>query len=215
MNPFEIIQRTIEVDDFTIRRASGDAERVLEARALRYGVPYEVTDNGGRSFYHEVWRAGVFARSIAQRGGRIPLHWHHQTGTMPYGAVFEVDDSPTDLIFRARIVNGERGDEMVELVEMGAVNGVSVGANIVRDRKFGGGVERLEAALKEVSLTSHAQIADGEILAMRAVIEDEQVGSHTHSITTPPPPPDVSGDQDSGTPVLDEALEFINSLERP
>lgn len=219
MSQLTVVQRTIEVDDFTITRAhSGVPERVLEARALRYGTPYEVSDNGGRSFYHEVWRAGVFAKSLRERGasGKIPMHWHHRTHDMPYGAVFGVDDSDTDFIFRARIASGDRGDEMIELIEMGAVNGVSVAASILRERKFGGGVERIEAALKEISLTSHAQISDGEILAMRAVTEAVDTTSHTHSIDVPEALDDEESGTDEGdTPALNEALEFINSLQRP
>lgn len=213
MNPITIIQRTIEVDDFTVKRAVNHSERILTARALRYGTPYEVTDDGGKSFYHEVWRAGVFAKTINEAGDRrqIPMHWHHRHHEMPYGAVIGVEDSANDFIFRARIVNGERGDEMIELIDMGAVNGVSVSARVLRDRKFGGGVERIEAALKEISLTSHAQIGDGEILAMRAVTE--QTEGETDEDETDDATDSTSGE--SGTPVLDEALEFINSLQRP
>ena len=202
----ELVERVLEVDDFQIVRASGTSERILEARALRYGIAYEVSDNGGRSFYHEVWRAGVFAKSIAQRAGlgRIPIHWHHQRATMPYGAIVGTTDSKTDFVFRARIVNGERGDEMLELVEMGAVPGVSVGARPIQDRAFNGGVERVEAGLQEISLTSSAQIADGEILAVRAVMEqDEQVGQ------------EQDDDEVIETPALDEVTAYLNSLERP
>ena len=209
-----IVERVLEVDDFHVERAVGTAERTITARALRYGVPYEVSDDGGRSFYHEVWRAGVFNKSLMQRGDKpltedapfkgIPIHWHHQRSQLPYGAVVGVVDSPSDFVFRARIVNGDRGDEMLELIETRAVNGISVGARPMQNRSFNGGVERIEAALSEISLTTSAQISDGEILAVRAVMEqDEQVGQEQddHEVIE--------------TPALDEVTAYLNSLERP
>jgi HK97 family phage prohead protease len=209
MKNLEVIQRTLLVDDISIDRALVK-ERIVRARALRYAVPYEVSDNGGRSFYHEVWRAGVFARSISERGerGKIPTHWHHQRNEKPYGAVVGMEDSASEFIFRARVVNGDRGDEMLELIEMGAVNGVSVGARPIVNRGFGGGIERVEAALLEISFTSHAQIADGEILAVRAVLTDDDQQVVEEGEQSDPPPP-------VETPELDAARQYLASLERP
>jgi HK97 family phage prohead protease len=206
MKNLEVIQRTVLVDDFTVKRAA--SERIVEARALRYATPYEVSDDG-RKFYHEVWRAGVFAKSIAQRGerGRIPMHWHHQRSEKPYGAVVGMADSAVEFIFRSKIVVGDRGDEMLDLVEMGAVNGVSVGARPLVNRSFGGGIERVEAALLEISFTSHAQILDGEILAVRAVLTDDQQAVEEEEQGDPPPPVE--------TPELDAARQYLASLERP
>jgi HK97 family phage prohead protease len=209
MKNLEVIQRTLLVDDISIDRAMVK-ERIVRARALRYAVPYEVSDNGGRSFYHEVWRAGVFARSISERGerGRIPTHWHHQRQEKPYGAVVGMEDSASEFIFRARIVNGDRGDEMLELIEIGAVNGVSVGARPIVNRSFGGGLERVEAALLEISFTSHAQIADGEILAVRAVMTDDETDTETDEEAGEETPP-------VETPELDAARQYLSTLERP
>jgi len=201
MKPIKMIERLIEVDDLVVQRASvGSPERILEARALRYGIPYNVTDDG-RSFYHEAWRSGVFDKSLVQRGanGGIPVKWHHKHDQLPYGAVIGATDSKVEFVFRAKIVNGDRGDEMIELIEMGAVGGVSVGARIFQDRRIQGGYERIEAGLNEISLSSNVQIPDGKILAMRAVIEgiDEEV------------------DEQIETPSLSEAEAYLASLKRP
>jgi len=188
------------IDDCEIKRADASGGRILVGRAIRYGVPYEVSDDGGRSFYHEVWRAGVFSRSISHKSGAIPLHFHHRRDELPFG-VAQLSDTKADLMFNAPIVRGERGDEMLELIEMGAVLGVSLGASPIVNEIFRGeGVERVEAKLNELSLTAHAQIGDGEVLAIRAITEPEN---------------NENDPDEDETPNLDEARQTIDALERP
>lgn len=197
----QMINRSLDITDVTIeRRPEG---RTLICRALTYGRPYSVTDDGAR-FYTEVWRAGVFAKSIAQRGPRerIPLMTLHERRRLPIGAVLDVQDNAKDFIFRSKVSDTRDGDEALTLIEDGVLTGVSVGAHILANRAITGGVERVEAALHEISLApaSMSQFPDAGVLAVRAFMlpEDEPLLM-----------PDVL------TPSLDEARTRLAALTRP
>jgi HK97 family phage prohead protease len=199
----EVINRSLEVSDIDIQRTAEG--RTIIARALTYGVPYEVSDDGGRSFYNEVWRAGVFDKSIAQAGakGRIPLMVIHDRRKLPIGATIGIDADRSAFIFRAKVSNTRDGDEALELIHDGVLTGVSVGARILNARRTTNGVERIEAALQEISLAPAflSQMSDGQVLAVRALSTDlgdivEQQGP-------------------VATPALDDARNFLTNLTKP
>lgn len=194
----EIIQRSLELDSIDVQR---DGEgRTLIGRALTYNVPYDVSDDGGRSRYHEVWRAGVFAKSIAQRAGRIPLMLLHDHRRLPIGATTGVEPSDEAFIFRAKISRTRDADEALELVRDGALTGISVGARPLNNRRLAGGVERIEAVLHELSLVPIGQMSDGGVLALRADVIELEVPEVVDQVATPH---------------LDEARAFLEQLARP
>lgn len=204
MSTLTVIQRHLELDDLTVER-SGDGRTIL-ARALTYGVPYEVTDDGGRTFYHEVWRSGVFRRSIDHRQGRFPVLTMHDRRRLPVGATLGIEPNDSAFIFRAKISNTRDGDEALELVRDGVLTGISVGARPLNNRKIERGVERVEAALVEISLctTGISQMADAMVLAVRAHVDGDGDGD--------------DGDADGGdtdTPALDEARALLEGLTCP
>lgn len=198
----EQVRRSLEIDDIAVERSSQG--RILTARALTYNTPYDVSDDGGRSWYQEVWRAGVFTKSLTQRAGKIPMLITHDRRAMPIGATIGAVDDPGAFIFRAKVSNTQAGDEALELINDGALTGISVGAVSLKDREVKRGVvERIEAKLAEISLTPFAQMADGQVLAVRADINNND---------------DDDGEiieQSQGTPALDEARRVVESLERP
>jgi len=165
-----LITRGLEIDELCVER-SGDG-RTIEARALTYGVPYTVSDDGGRSYYTEKWSPNVFTKSIAQRGGRIPLLVSHDRRRLPIGATIGAVESDSSFVFRAKVSRTRDGDEALELVQDGALTGVSVGARIVQQRAIEGGFEQLVARMEEISLSPFAQMADAHVLAVRADIRD-------------------------------------------
>lgn len=193
-----VVRRSLELDDLVVERSSNG--RTIIARALTYGVPYRVSDDGGRSFYDEIWRSGVFDKSLTQRSGRIPLMVTHDRRSLPVGATLGAEPDTGAFIFRGKISNTRDGDDALELINDGALTGISVGARILNNRSINRStVERVEAALSEISLTPFAQMSDGEILAVRADIETEVF------IGTDPTP----------TPNLSEAQAYLATLIRP
>jgi uncharacterized protein len=198
-----IVQRSLELDDIVVERT--DEGRVIIARALSYGMPYRVSDDGGGSFYEETWRAGVFTKSIKERAGRIPLLTWHDRRKLPIGATVGMEDSSSDFIFRAKVSRTRDGDEALELIRDGALTGVSVGARVLQQRRQpNGGVERLEAALLEISLAPapFVQMPDAGVLAVRALSAHE--GDETTDEAAQEP-----------TPSLDAARAILTALDRP
>jgi len=192
-----LVRRSLELDDLVVERSA--TGRIVIARALTYGVPYLVSDDGGRSMYNEIWRSGVFDKSLVQRAGRIPLMITHDRRSMPIGATVATEPDNKAFIFRAKVSNTRDGDDALELINDGALTGVSVGARILNNRSVDRStVERIEAALNEISLTPFGQMSDGEILAVRADIEPEGTDQ------TP-----------TETPHLSEAQAYLASLTRP
>jgi HK97 family phage prohead protease len=207
--PLDIIQRHLTLDDLSIQRSTEG--RTIVARALTYGVPYEVSDDGGRSWYHEVWRTGVFDKSIVQRSGKIPMMMLHDRRRPPIGVMLGVEVDAKAFVFRSKVSNTRDGDEALELVNDGVLTGVSVGARPLNNRRLQGGVERVEAALIELSLCtpSLAQMGDGTILAVRSLIDVES------ETIEPVIETDEDDDEKPTTPDLDQATAYLADLVRP
>lgn len=181
----------------------GDAEgRTLVGRALRYNQQDIVSDDG-RNFYVETWLPGVFQRSIELRGDRTPLMGRHNAGRWPFGAVKVWRDTLDDLAFEAKISRTADGDELLELIQDGAVSGISVGAVPITNRSITGGIARVEAKLLELSVCVFPQLAGSEILAVR---ERQSTTSNPAIITVNEPTVDPVVE---GTPRLDEARAYL------
>jgi phage head maturation protease len=210
--PFEDVIRSLEVADLDIQRTVQG--RTVIARALTYGMPYRVTDDG-RKFYNERWRAGVFDKSITQRSAPmsaervladrrgIPLQVLHDGSRLPVGAMIGVEPDRAAFIFRAKVYNSDEGDLALEMIEDGVLTGVSVGARILNQQRTHDGVERIEAKLNEISLAPAylSQMSDGLVLAVRALITDPE------AIVEPQGP--------VATPALDDARNFLTNLTKP
>lgn len=199
------ILRSLAVDEIHVERT--DEGRTIIARALTFGVPYKVTDDGGRTFYNEVWRSSVFDKSIRQRAGKIPLLTLHNRMRLPIGAIQTISDVESQMTFVAKVSRTRDGDEALELVNDGVLTGVSVGAFPLTNRALpgGSGVERIEARLEEISLApmQFAQMPDAGVLAVRAVVAND--GSDG-----------VAGPVTLATPTLDQARATLaNYLNRP
>jgi len=202
-----LVQRSVALTDVKVTNDT-DRGRTIVARALTYGEPYDVTDDGGASFYTEVWRAGVFDRSIQHRSGKIPLMGVHNRGRWPVGVVRTVENVGGAMIFTARVSNTQEGNDALELLADGALTGVSVGARILRNRAISGGFERVEARLEEISLApaTFTQMPDAAVLAVRAVLAH---GEQDDDVETGHMGLPVS------TPSLDEARALLAQYTRP
>lgn len=125
---------------------------------------------GGRR-YTEVFRRGAFARTIAERGPQaIKFHAQHNRQALPLGRAQILREEPVGLYGEFRVSATTAGDEVLELIRDGALDALSIGFRPIRDRWSSdrATVERMEAALHEVSVVSIAAYPDAVITAVRS-----------------------------------------------
>jgi HK97 family phage prohead protease len=162
----ERIQRALNIDAVEIEGAEG---RTVHARLLRWDDPSIVSDGGPT--YEEIWRRGVFSQSIkrAQNTGRgWPLMYSHDRNMMPIGMVAAVHEREDGPWMTAKISRTSAGDDIVELIRDGAVPGVSVGGTAIKSRRNKEGqVERMEVAIREISMTPFPALQGADELVLR------------------------------------------------
>ncbi|MEQ1872966.1 MAG: HK97 family phage prohead protease [Ilumatobacteraceae bacterium] len=147
--------------------------RTLEGLAFRWDVASKVSD-GGPS-YLEAFTRGSTDKTLKERGPR-PLGFLHpwtpgaKTDPMPLGAV-TFRAGTEGLEFSAKVSKTRNGDEMLELVNDGAVTDVSIGFRSFKEAKRGTVVYRTEIGLEELSLipTGFGAHTGAEVLAVRAI----------------------------------------------
>lgn len=140
--------------------------RTLEGVALTYGRTYRVSDDGGRTFYREGWRAGAVTASLAAMRNVFEFRRQHADERL---GVVSFDDGETVLTFRATLDESEDGDAALADVESGKMRSVSLA---FRPRRHeppddNGVLWRQRCDIRELSLTPIAQYNDAQVLAMR------------------------------------------------
>jgi uncharacterized protein len=162
----EIIQRALNIDAVEIEGAEG---RTVHARLLRWDEPSMVSDGG--PIYEEIWRRGVFSQSIKrslQVGRGWPLMYSHDRNMLPIGMVSAIHERSDGPWMTAKISRTSAGDDIVELIRDGAVPGVSVGGTAIKSRRTKDGqVERVEVAVREISMTPFPALIGADELVLR------------------------------------------------
>ena len=130
-------------------KSSGEDDNPRYRMVEGYGSVF-----GNKDSYNDVIVPGAFADSIANKEPKMA--WQHDFGTL-VGRWDEYREDENGLFLKGRIATRtEKGAEAAELVEMGALTGLSIGFNTVReemDRETG--VRRLlEIDLWEVSFVT-------------------------------------------------------------
>ena len=146
--------------------------RTLSGYAYFYDRPSLVQDPGAPA-YNEAFRAGAATKTILERQ-KFPLGYLHpwapgaRTDPTPLGAV-QFREGELGLEFDALVSKTRAGDEMLELVNDGAVTDVSIGFRAIKEQKSSGIVYRTEIGLIELSLVPVNMGAhDGaEVVAVR------------------------------------------------
>lgn len=143
-------------------RSGGDGRTVF-GLAVPFDQITEVSD--GRGSYLESFVFGSFTRTLAERGQRVKLLANHDHRRWPIGRPTVLREDPAGLYIEARVSQTRDGDEALELIRDGALDGFSVGFRPIRDRRSRDGVvERTEVGLSEVSIVAFAAY-DGAVLA--------------------------------------------------
>jgi HK97 family phage prohead protease len=154
---------------FTDLELRGDGRTVCGI-AAPFDSPTTVHE-AGRTFT-EVIRRGAFARTIAERGDRVKLLALHDQRRLPLGRATTLREDPGGLYMEARVSQTSAGDEALELVRDGALDGFSIGFDLpaktgerwTRD----GTRELLEVRLHEVSLVTFPAYAAALVSGVRA-----------------------------------------------
>lgn len=178
--------RAVALDDIHIR--TGGTGRTVEAYLAVFDETAEVIDQDGH--YHERNASTAFNKTIADRGGRFPVVYHHgltivgtpsERGSVPIGVSTEVKVDKRGVLTVSEYLRSELADEVLEAIRLGAVTAQSYGGRFVRSdpvRPPGGyragtngrlrTVTRIEVALREFGPTPFPAFASAAITGIRA-----------------------------------------------
>lgn len=151
-------------------RAAGDG-RTLVGLAVPFDQP---TNVGG---YTESFTRGAFARTIAERGAaRVKILAAHSASVNPIGRATVLREDPAGLHVEMRISKTALGDEVLALVDDGALDGLSIGFQPVRafNNPTTSVVERTEVRLNEISVCAFPAYDGARVLAVRSVTPQQQ-----------------------------------------
>lgn len=151
--------------DVELRGGDG---RTLIGLAAPFNKPASIYENGHR--FSESIAPGAFARTIAQRGAKVPLHAMHESRRLPLGPVQSLREEANGLTIEARISRTTAGDEVLELIKDGALGGLSIGFSPVREEWTRDNKNRVlqEVALHEISVVSAPAYQEAQIAAVRS-----------------------------------------------
>lgn len=186
----QVIKREVPAELET----SGDG-RNIDLRIVPYGVKARVSDDGGRTFYDEVWDQGVFDKQTkAAHRIDVLMNFEHQQGIGGVvGRGVQLRDSEVGAEGTFRMLSGNDADKTLELVNEGVLRGVSLEAiaeKSVRDEE--GVVHRIKATLRNIALCRSPAFPDAQVLAVREAQPDPE----------PEPEPEPEPSEPAPEPVL-------------
>jgi uncharacterized protein len=126
-------------------------------------APYNEKDLGG-----DILRPGLFAKSLAESGDKLPLLWSHDVRAVLGVVTASTNDRALTVDGELLTEHVEKSREVYQLLKVGAIRGLSVGFLPQRKAPLsGGGTEYLEARLCEVSLCSIPSYAQAQVVEVR------------------------------------------------
>jgi len=165
----ELITRTLEVAALELREGD-DGHHLVGVVA-----PFHATYDAGT--FVEDFAPGVFDKSIAERGTRIPLLEQHDHGRNPIGMAVSWEKTNDGLVGDFRLARTTRGDEARQLALDGMVTGMSVGFHPIRNktqnREGRQYVTRLEARLDHVGFVTAPAYSEAQVVSVRAFDPDD------------------------------------------
>lgn len=96
--------------------------RTIEGYANVFGV----RDLGG-----DIVHPGAFAKTLAERGGKVRLLWQHNPNE-PLGPILDLHEDPKGLYIKAVISDTARGRDALALVKDNAFDGFSIGYDPIK-----------------------------------------------------------------------------------
>jgi uncharacterized protein len=116
-------------------------------------------------------RPGCFAKSIKERGDRIPLTVGHEHRTAAVGKSTAWQDTSEGLVATFQVREGDEGDKVLADAFDGYLADLSVGFEPTKHgmkRGIDGAVEITEGRLREVSLVAVGAYAGAQVMAVRS-----------------------------------------------
>jgi HK97 family phage prohead protease len=160
-----IIERALPV---TTLEPVGDGW-TLYGRAVPYGVPQRVTDDG-KEYYMEEFEQGAFSRDVRRGGNWVNLMVGHygDEGERYLGRCIDISESAEGLDLGFRL---NREHPQAEEARSGELRGWSVSAHVYRTRKVQRGPElvavRESCGLSHVAATARPQYAGAGVAVAR------------------------------------------------
>jgi HK97 family phage prohead protease len=142
--------------------------RTVVGIAVPFDAPTQIREATGS--FVETFRRGAFARTIRERLTSIKFLAQHDRRALPLGRLTAAREDHAGLWIEARVSKTAAGDEALELINDGALDGLSVGFEPVRDNwsPKKDRVERLEVKLREVSAVSFPAYTEALIAGVRS-----------------------------------------------
>ena len=116
---------------------------------------------------------GAFAKTLSERGGRVPLCWSHDWNE-PIGRLVEAREDGKGLYVRALMASTTRARDAVSLVEDEVIDSMSIGYETVKSSYNGQVRELSEVKLFEVSLVAIPANPEALITGVKGL--DDYVG---------------------------------------
>jgi HK97 family phage prohead protease len=143
--------------DFRFELKSLTAEGTFEGLAAVYGN----VDLGG-----DVIEAGAFQKTLADKGGEVPILWQHDQRE-PIG-LGKLTDSSQGLIVRGELaLESPVAQKAYGLLKRGVLKGLSIGYDSVKDKMVGGVRRIAEMKLWEVSLVTFGMNPLAQVLGVK------------------------------------------------
>ena len=108
---------------------------------------------GNKDRQGEVIDGGAFSRTLDHHGGDVPLLWQHRLDE-PMGMAHVVQDQRGLHLEGQLCLDTQRGQEARALMKMGALKGLSIGYDVVKDGWDSGARHLKEVRLWETSLVT-------------------------------------------------------------
>lgn len=109
-------------------------EVVIQPDDIEKGISGYASHFNSIDSYGTAMKKGAFAKTISERGSRIPVLWNHWSDT-PIGKPTELKEDETGLWFNATISDGTvAGKDVMTLLRDGVPLGMSFGFETIRSR---------------------------------------------------------------------------------
>lgn len=185
------ISRSFALDDLVVR-AEGDG-RTVEAYAAVFGAPTEITDHFGH--YYEVIDRAAFNGAI-KRGSKVSVLFNHGRDiygnpsdrfSLPIGTPESITADHRGLRTITKIARTDLGDEVLELMSTGAIDGFSFTGRPIKSERIERAkddtlptIVRTELSLREYGPAVFRAYEDARVLALRSV---DELADHVDRLT--------------------------------
>ncbi len=116
------------------------------AEFIGHAAVFSNVDDGG-----DIIQPGAFAKTISERGSKVALVYQHDWKA-PIGRVTELREDDRGLYVRAKISDTSLGRDVSTLLRDGAITGLSIGYNPVKEQTIQLADGRRARSLQEVKL---------------------------------------------------------------